>query len=118
MEEFFYNEYWNNYEEGIYVDVVFGEFLFSLFDKYDFGIGWLSFIKFLEEWVVVEVGECEGFFCGWEVWSCFVGFYFGYVFDEFILMGKCYCINFVVFCFILRDEFRRYGYIVYEGIFK
>src|SRR5436190_16574652 len=41
----FQNEYWNNHEEGIYVDVVSGEVLFSSRDKYDSGTGWPSFTK-------------------------------------------------------------------------
>ncbi|WP_367884292.1 peptide-methionine (R)-S-oxide reductase MsrB [Thermococcus sp. JCM 11816] len=118
-EEPFHNEYWNNHEEGIYVDVVSGEPpLFSSLDKYDSGTGWPSFTKPLEEWAVVEAGECEGFLCGREVRSRFAGSHLGHVFEEPTPTGKRYCINSAALRFIPRDELRRYGYIVYEEIFK
>ena len=41
----FHNEYWNNHEEGVYVDVVSGEVLFSSLDKYESGTGWPSFTR-------------------------------------------------------------------------
>ena len=50
----FRNEYWNNHEDGIYVDVVSGEPLFSSIDKFDSGTGWPSFTKPLEPDAVVE----------------------------------------------------------------
>ena len=50
----FRNEYWNNHEEGIYVDVVSGEPLFSSLDKFDSGTGWPSFTRPLETANVTE----------------------------------------------------------------
>src|SRR5262245_49758963 len=53
-ERAFHNEYWNNHEDGIYVDVVTGEPLFSSKDKYDSGTGWPSFTKPLDPTFVKE----------------------------------------------------------------
>ena len=45
----FHNEYWNNHQDGIYVDVVSGEPLFSSRDKFDSGTGWPSFTRPIDE---------------------------------------------------------------------
>ncbi|MBP1912629.1 peptide-methionine (S)-S-oxide reductase MsrA [Thermococcus stetteri] len=117
-EEPFNNEYWDNHEEGIYVDIVSGEPLFSSLDKYDSGTGWPSFTKPLEGWAVVEAEECEGFLCGREVRSRFAGSHLGHVFDEPTPTGKRYCINSASLRFIPREELRKYGYTAYEDLFK
>ncbi|NJE31378.1 peptide-methionine (S)-S-oxide reductase MsrA [Thermococcus sp. 18S1] len=114
----FRNEYWDNYEEGIYVDVVSGEPLFSSLDKFDSGTGWPSFTKPLEEWAIVEAGECEGLLCGREVRSRFAGSHLGHVFEEPTATGKRYCINSASLKFIPEEKLRRYGYVAYEGLFK
>ncbi|ASA77654.1 peptide-methionine (S)-S-oxide reductase MsrA [Thermococcus sp. 5-4] len=114
----FRNEYWDNHEEGIYVDIVSGEPLFSSLDKFDSGTGWPSFTKPLEEWAIVEAEECEGFLCGREVRSRFAGSHLGHVFEEPTGTGKRYCINSASLRFIPGEELRRHGYIAYEGLFK
>src|SRR5258706_3404047 len=53
-ERAFDNEYWNNHQQGIYVDVVSGEALFSSLDKFDSGTGWPSFRQVLEKGNIVE----------------------------------------------------------------
>ncbi|KUJ98454.1 MAG: Peptide methionine sulfoxide reductase [Thermococcales archaeon 44_46] len=117
-EEPFHNEYWDNHDEGIYVDVVSGEPLFSSLDKYDSGTGWPSFTKPLEEWAIVEAEECKGFLCGREVRSRFAGSHLGHVFEEPTPTGKRYCINSAAIRFIPREELRKYGYIAYEQLFE
>jgi len=117
-EKPFQNEYWNHYEEGIYVDVVSGEPLFSSLNKFDSGTGWPSFTKPLEEWAVVEAEECEGFLCGKEVRSRFADSHLGHVFEESTSTGKRYCINSAALRFIEREELEKYGYVAYEELFK
>lgn len=54
IEVFFENEYYDNNKEGIYVDIVSGEVLFFLKDKFDFGCGWLSFLKLVIDKFIIE----------------------------------------------------------------
>lgn len=119
IEFLFCNVYWDNYDDGIYVDVVFGEFLFLLIDKFDSGMGWLSFIKFIDVEVVIMCIDCLLWMKCMEVWFVGVDSYFGYVFDDGFCVegGFCYCMNLVVFCFILVEDFEKEGYGCYSFFF-
>ncbi|MGZ6275917.1 MAG: peptide-methionine (R)-S-oxide reductase MsrB, partial [Syntrophales bacterium] len=91
-EEPFNNEYWLNKREGIYVDIVSREPLFSSLDKFDSGTGWPSFTKPLEPGNVVELGRPT--YAGTEVRSRHADSHLGHVFlDGPEPTGLRYCIN-------------------------
>ncbi len=117
-EPAFQNEYWDNKKEGIYVDVVSGEPLFSSLDKYDSGTGWPSFTKPLEPDNIVEK-ENRGFFMTrTEVRSKHAGSHLGHVFpDGPKPTGLRYCMNSAALRFIPRDDLEKEGYGKYLKLF-
>ncbi len=111
----FNNEYWDNKEEGIYVDVVSGEVLFSSMHKYDSGTGWPSFYKALEPGNIVTRKELDG---RTEVRSKKADSHLGHLFmDGPEPTGKRYCINSAALRFIPRDNLEKEGYGKYKDIF-
>lgn len=107
----FDNEYWDNYEEGIYVDVVSGEPLFSSEDQYDSGTGWPSFVAPISEDSVVLEKDNRLFFSRTEVRSALADSHLGHVFDDGPedRGGKRYCINSAALRFIPVDELEAEG---------
>ena len=90
----FRNEYWDNHEPGIYVDVVSGEPLFSSLDKYDSGTGWPSFSKPLDAANVTERDDSKLFMRRTEVRSRHGDSHLGHVFpDGPRPTGLRYCMN-------------------------
>ena len=90
----FRNEYWNNKEPGIYVDVVSGEPLFSSLDKFDSGTGWPSFTRPLEPANVSEHKDRKLFMVRTEVRSKNADSHLGHVFDDGPApTGLRYCMN-------------------------
>src|SRR5262245_13362480 len=81
-ERAFANEYWNNHEAGIYVDVVSGEPLFSSVDKFDSGTGWPSFTKPLVPGNVTTRGDNKLLMSRVEVRSKHADSHLGHVFDD------------------------------------
>ncbi|QDK39792.1 peptide-methionine (R)-S-oxide reductase [Bdellovibrio sp. NC01] len=115
----FHNAYWNNHEEGLYVDVVSGEPLFSSIDKYDSGTGWPSFTKPLDKNAVTEKTDHKLFMERTEVRSKHANSHLGHVFDDGPgPEGKRYCMNSASLRFIPVSKLEAEGYGEYLKLFK
>ncbi|MGO4886902.1 peptide-methionine (R)-S-oxide reductase MsrB [Anaerobacillus sp. MEB173] len=108
----FQNEYWNNKKEGIYVDIISGEPLFTSKDKYDSGCGWPSFTKPLNEDLIKEEMDVSHNMVRTEVRSKAADSHLGHVFEDGPIEtgGLRYCINSASLKFISKEDLEKEGY--------
>ncbi len=117
-ERSFNNEYWDNHKEGIYVDVVSGEALFSSLDKYESGTGWPSFTKPIDDKNVVTKVDKRLFSTRTEVRSKLADSHLGHVFEDGPKpTGKRFCMNSAALRFVPVEKMKEEGYGKYVSLF-
>ncbi|GFZ76368.1 peptide-methionine (R)-S-oxide reductase [Compostibacillus humi] len=116
----FQNEYWNNEREGIYVDIITGDVLFSSKDQYDAGCGWPSFTKPVDPYFLEEKLDTSHGMIRTEIRSKLSDAHLGHVFPDGPKDkgGLRYCINSAALKFIPVEEMEEKGYGEYLYLFQ
>ena len=114
----FNNEYWDTHDDGIYVDVVSGEPLFSSRDKFDSGTGWPSFTKPISAEMVKTHEDRKFFMRRVEVKSAIAGSHLGHVFEDGPQpTGMRFCMNSAALRFIPVSKLVAEGYGTFLSLF-
>ena len=115
----FRNEFWDNHQDGIYVDIVSGEPLFSSTDKFDSGSGWPSFTRPIEPANLVKKQDRSFWSVRTEVRSSNGDSHLGHLFDDGPVEdgGLRYCINSAALRFVPLDQLEAQGYGDYRSLF-
>lgn len=117
-EKPFQNEYWDNHQDGIYVDIITGDPLFSSTDKFDSGTGWPSFTKPIDDGAVVEKEDVSFFMSRTEVKSATSNSHLGHVFSDGPKpSGNRYCMNSASLRFVPKDKLEEEGLINLMSLF-
>lgn len=115
----FNNEYWDNKRDGIYVDIVSGEPLFSSTDKYKSGTGWPSFTRPIGKDVLTTHKDRKLFYTRVELRSKIADSHLGHVFDDGPRpTGERYCINSASLRFVPKEKLAESGYGEYLSLFE
>lgn len=116
----FKNEFNDNKQEGLYVDIVSGEPLFTSIDKFDSGTGWPSFVKPIAKENVIEKKDRGFFGTRTEIRSKYADSHLGHVFNDGPADrgGLRYCMNSAAFKFIPVTKLKEMGYAEYIPLFE
>ena len=119
-ERAFDNEYWDNKEAGIYVDIIDGTPLYSSLDKFDSGTGWPSFTRALSEDVIETRTDRKFFMIRTEAVSVSSEAHLGHIFNDAPkeLWGIRHCINSASLRFIPLEKLEEEGYEEYREMFE